>query len=587
MKILCLILCAFPVLSYAQLDLPEEHLKIAEMLAVSENNIEGIQNIRFSLDPNDPDCPAGLKQAIEGRDNFVVMEDPFKENDTSKWKVSIRTSMTGPKQIMTKTPAVPHYTNEIQSKLNSLIDSEYGSYDDRLKAVGDACKGMNDLDKITMSSLLARRLSGIYDYGRANGGSDAAVSSEDQWKALKSGSAMGVCRDASLTVSQFLLACGFDRNQVAIKSYRTQNSGHQVTSIMTPDGEYTINWGELYNQNSAIFAAPDPANVNTGLSYTLYDPETGKIIETRRTELADALKYITGGNPKDPFYTPEMIVAEAAYGGYAAKVFMTETERGESVQGAAATYNSRVGDERSFTELSAGMAYARSSRDVVTGVNQSRELTQDIAYIQAEYKAQKAFPLFSNSQGKVTIAPQIGASFDMNAQRNLWNDNRSTSIEQYMEGTVGATAYYDSNRLKAYLSGNAAVVMTPRMYNNEAGGSQFGAYVDRYVIEAGASYEGSRIIGTARTNMVITNLERQNSYAIGATDKQSSTSCEAVYSVYDRTFGTREDYLISRCSRSFSVQNLGTVAFDTNSRISLNKDRQEVIFGVGASLKFR
>lgn len=586
MKKTLLILSAFPALAFAQLELPEEHLKIAEMLAVSENNIEGVQNIRFSLDPNDPECPPELKQAIEGRENFLLIDDPFKDKDTSKWKVSIRTTMTGPKQMMNKTPSIPHYTNEIQTKMNSLIESDFASYEDRLKAVGDACRGMSNIDKITMGSLLARRLSGIYDYGRANGGSDAAVSSEDQWKSLKSGNAMGVCRDASLTVSQFLLACGFNRDQIAIKSYRTQNSGHQVTSIMTPDGEYTINWGELYNQNSAIFAAPDPANVNTGLSYTMYDPETGRIIETRRTELADALKYITGGRPKDPFYTPEMIVAEAAYGGYAAKVFMTETERGESVKGAAASYNQRVGDERSFTELSAGIAYARSNRDVVTG-STTTPLQQDIAYIQTDYRAQKAIPLFSSESGNISIAPQIGASIDMNAQRNLWKDKRSTSIEQYMEGTVGATVYFDGSRLKSYVSGNAAVVATPRMYNNEAGGSQFGAYVDRYVVEAGASYDTGRVIASTRANMVITNLERQTSFGVGASDKKSTSSCEAVYSVYDRNYGIREDYLISRCSQNVSINRLGTVAFDVNSRVALNQDRRDVILGVGASLKFR
>ena len=574
-----------PLSSLAQVELQPEVLKIAEMLAVSENNIEGIQNIKYSIDPNDPACPPELKQAIEARENFLILDKP--PVDVSKWKVSIKTSMTGPKNIMTKTPAVPNYTNDIKSKLESIIQTDYTSYQDRLKGVSDACKGMNDLEKITMSSLLARKLSSIYDYGRANGGSDAAISSEDQWKSLKSGTAKGVCRDASLTVSQFLLACGFKRDQVAIKSYRTQNSGHQVTSIMTPDGEYTINWGELYNQNSAIFAAPEPNNVNTGLSYTLYDPETGKIIETRRTELADALKYITGGNPKDPFYTPEMIVAEAAYGGYAGKVFMTETERGESVRGAAATYNSRVGDERSFTELSAGIAYAKSERDVMTGLNQSKPLEQDIGFLQTEYKTQKAFPIFSSEGRSISIAPQIGASFDMNGQRNLWNDKQSFSIEQYMEGSAGATVYYDNNRVHSYLSGNAAVVMTPRMHNNEAGGNGFGVYVDRYVIEAGASYDSGRVIASTRANMVITNLEKQSSFSLGATDKDSTTSCETVYSVYDRNYGIREDFMISRCSRNVSIQRLGTVAFDANSRVALNNDRKEVILGIGASLKFK
>lgn len=262
-------------------------LETMKVLAVSEGDLTTIQNIKDAENPKEKDCPPELKN---DKPELVLIDK--KEEKLSPWKFSVRSTLTGPKGKLEKNFLNADQTPELKSRLDNIIKSNFISYEDRMKSVAESCSGLSQYQRISMASMLAGRLSNIYDYSRANGGSDAVIMPEEQWQALKSGTAKGVCRDASLTVSQFLLACGFRKDQVAIKSYRTEDSGHQVTSIKTPDGEYTINWDELYK--TSIPGAPEPNIPNTGIYYTEFDPETGKMIVQKRTELADALKLLAG-----------------------------------------------------------------------------------------------------------------------------------------------------------------------------------------------------------------------------------------------------------------------------------------------------
>lgn len=571
--------------AFAQVDLSPELLQTIKMLALSEGDIEGVQKINFSLDPKDKDCPPELKKSIEAPQKLFLVDN--KKQKLSPWSFSVRTTLTGPRGKLEKTFMDADKGLLIRSKLDGIIQGNFKSYDDRMKAVSQSCAGLNDFQKISMSSMLAGRLSSIYDYSRAGGGSDAIIKPEEQWDALKSNQAKGVCRDASITVSQFLIACGFKKEQIAIKSYRTQDSGHQVTSVRTKDGEFTINWDELYEVKDGDFGSPEPSVPNTGLFYTLYDPETGRIIEQKRTELGDALKLLSGGKPTDPVYTPNLIVAEAAYGGFAAKVFQTADKMGNTAKGAAASYNSHTGNERSFTDISYGGAYARNEKTILFNESYKENLTQDILFFQMEAKTQKAFPLFNTKTGKLSVAPAIGMSSDASLSLNNFRGNKTKSTEFYSEYSGGATVYYDTDPVKMNIGGEVVTNFTNRMYNSENEKSSLGVYVNRYIVHAGASWENDRLVASADSNMIIATTEKQKTFGAGIKDKKTSTSCQAIYSVYDRSYGSREDYLITKCQKDFSIQRIGQASFDAGSKLSLNQQHKDFIIGIGATLKWK
>ena len=576
-------LALFSVPAFSQVEISKDVLEAVKMMEVAEGNIPGVLNIDYNLKASDPNC-----EEIAGpNENKKPMLLVKKKDELGPWKVAIKTTLVGPKGKLNKNIMTADSSGKVKSTLDKLIQTDYSSYDDRMKAVKNACQGMDDFQKISMSSMLARRLSDIYDYSRANGGSDAVIKPEQQWEALKAGQSSGVCRDASITVSQFLLACGFKKEQVAIKSYRTQNGGHQVTSIKTKDGEYTINWGEIYNQDTKDFKAPEPSIPNTGLFYTLYDPETGKILEQRRTELGDAMKILAGGKPNDPLYTPDMIVAEAAYGGFAAKVFQNADSMGNATKGAAASYNSLVGNEREFMELSGGIVYGKNERDILYNNTTVRNLKQDIIYVQMESKQQKAFPLFDGKSGKLSVAPKWGASMDGSVSFNDYNNKKSKSIEMYTEFSGGSTLYYDSDPVKARIGGEVVMNFTQKMYNSENDKSQKGIYVTRYILDTGASWENDRVVASVDSNLIISKTEKQLNTGIGVKDKKTDLSCQAIYSVYNKNFGSRDDYVVSRCSKDVTIEKVGRVSFDANTRYGLSEDAKDVRLMLGASLKFK
>lgn len=577
-------LAVFSFPSFAQVEISKDLIEAVRMVEVSEGNIPGVLNIDYSLKPSNEACEE-MPDPVNGKSQFVVVK---KKDNLGPWKVSIKTTLTGPKGKLSKQLVNPDDSRKTNDTLEKLIQTDYVSYDDRMKAVTEACQGMDDFQKISMSSKLAKRLNDIYDYSRANGGSDAVIKPEQQWAALKAGKASGVCRDASITVSQFLLACGFKKEQLAIKSYRTQNGGHQVTSIRTKDGEYTINWGELYNiEGNNDFKAPEPRVPNTGMFYTLYDPETGKILEQRRTELADAMKMLAGGKPNDPVYTPNMIVAEASFGGFAAKVFENADNMGNTTKGAAASWNSLQGSEREFTELSSGIVYGKNERSILYNNTTERELKQDIVYVQLQMKEQKAIPLFDTKSGKLSVTPNYGVSLDGSVSFNDYNSKKSKSIEMYSEFSGGTTLRYDSDPVKARIGGDIVVGFTNKMYNSNTEKSGKGIYVTRYNLDAGASWENDRLIASVDSNIIISKTERQWNSGVGLKDKKSDTSCQAIYSVYDRNFGSRDDYIVSRCSKEMSIEKVGRVAFDANAKVGLDDQSRDTRLMLGATLKFK
>lgn len=283
-----------------------------------------------------------------------------------------------------------------------------------------------------------------------------------------------------------------------------------------------------------------------------------------------------------------MLVAEAAYGGFAAKVFETQDFAGNNAKGGAISYQQHYGTERSFMSISYGGAYAKNERLVPYLPGDTKILNQDILFLQMETKYQKEFPLFESRNGKMSLAPSLGASGDLIISKNNFNGNNSKSLEGYSQFNAGTTLFYDTDPVKARIGAEVVMNFTDRLYNSERDKElPAGIYVNRYSIQAGATWEKGRLVASADTNLILSKTERQAIVGLGITDKKTATSCQAIYSIYDRNYGSREDYLVTKCSKDFSVQRLGKVTIDGSTRVSLNQGRKDVIFNLGASVKFR
>ena len=581
---LILLLCSLPL--HAQIELDRDVVETVKMLAVAQGDVKALEQINETIKEAEEDCPPEAKTPVEEKkEPFVLVES--KGEKENKWSFSVRSTLTGPREKLEKNFSTPDRSDELAGRLEKIIQTEYGNHDDRLKAISKTCEGLEDMDKVGMASLLAGRLGRIYDHSRVDGqNQNIIVKPSDQWDALRTRDDSGVCRDAAMTVAQFALACGLRKDQVVLKSYATEDTGHMVTAIGLELGEYTINWSELYKLSNHGLEAPDPNIPNTGLYYRMYDPETGKLLEEKRTDLARALNIVSGGKDVDPLYTPEMLIMEAGYGNLAAKVFEVETERGDKAKGVGLSYQNQWGNDRAFTNISIGGAYASNDRSIHQGPGIESILNQDIVFFQVESKTQMLFPISKSETSQLLVAPSIRGSAEMAMIKNNYLDKETKATEMHSEIAAGATIYFDSDPIKARM--NAEVAFTPSngIYYSQNGKDQSGMIQSRYIVGGGVSWENDRVVVSGNTDVIISKLEKQYIVGAGIKDKKQSTSCQAMYSVYERAYGRREDYIVSRCQKDFNIQKIGNVSVDFSMQNALSNDREKLIVSLGAKIKF-
>lgn len=577
--------------------LNEGFRQFGEVMLISAGDVDSLTLARTShvgpcLDGNVPNQP----QAI---DLGLVPE----ENPDSKWRFSVMMTMGGPRDGLAKNYAQKDDRyREMGAVVDGLILTNYNSYEDTMSAVKVACDGKSEHDKIAMASNLGSRLSSIYDYDRIDNGPnvDMVVSSQNQWDALRSRAngdmqaTSGVCRDASLTVSQFLMACGFKNNQVSIEGYRTVGGGHQVTSVRTSDGEvYTINWSELYSSDETSNAdpAPNPNLINSGLYYTVYDPETGEVRETRRTELGEVLKSVAGGTPDDPNYLPGLIKLEAGYGVITANVFKTQTARGDIAQGIA-TYIEKD-NVFGILDISAGVAFAHNERSIATSPTRESELSQNIVYAQIEGRFNiPDITLVDRENQTLALRPSAVVSTEGYYSSSRVDDTTpEANGDMFTQATVGLDALYNNGRVGAFVGGEIDYTIQSGRYNNERGtpgedGSQGGihAFANSYNVHGGISYDGERFTTALTGEYTIARSGSRSAIGTTIMDQETNSSYSAVYSVYNRNYGTREDFIILRAERDFEIQRMGTVNIGLESRLPVANDFNQAT--VGLSLRF-
>lgn len=594
-KKLVLIVLMLPVLVWAQdpyMDLDKGFRDIGEIMLITAGDVDSLALART---PMMDDCKEDVDLTPKDIDLGLTPKDQAK----SKWRFSVMTSMGGPKDKLKK-----HYADKddnyraMGDEVDNIIAQNFSNHNDRVQAIKNMCAGKSEMEKIAMASNLASRLSRIYDYDRIDNGPNVnqVVMPENQWNALHSraggnyNATSGVCRDASLTVSRFLMDCGFSKDQVAIEQYRTVGGGHQVTSVRTKDGElYTINWSELYKSDEAggVNAAPEPNLVNTGLFYSVFDPETGKIVEKRSTELGQVLKAVTGGSVDDPNHLPQLLRLEAGYGVISANYFQTSTARGDFARGVSAYI--KKDNVLGILDLTAGVAYARNERAIATSDNEVSGLKQDILYGQIEGRfVIPELRLIDREEQSLSLRPSAVVMTEGFISRDALNNQPKLENKDFnTEITLGLDGLYNRGRFGAYLGGEVDVNLSDSKFNNQRGtlganGDNGGVtpFANSYNVHGGISWDGDRFTTALTGEHTIARSGSRTSFGAILMDKEGEVSYSAIYSHYDRDYGIREDFLVLRAEKDFVIQKVGRVNIGLEAQMPIADDFNETTVGI-------
>jgi hypothetical protein len=149
---------------------------------------------------------------------------------------------------------------------------------------------------------------------------------------------------------------------------------------------------------------------------------------------------------------------------------------------------------------------------------------------------------------------------------------------------VGGTIFYDTDPVKAHIGAETILNLTDKYYNTQNGKGETGIYINRTSIYGGASWEKGRLVASTQANFILTQLEKQTVLGVGLADKKTKTSCQAIYTVYNRVASTKEDFLISQCSKEFSIARIGKATIDVSTRTALRDRRTTLMLGASIPL---
>lgn len=565
--------------------LPKDFSDVVDFMVVSTGDA---RTIALSRDQGLVNCDP-KETGTNEKQQVVIENNPEK----SKWRFLVVSSYGVPTSSLKK-----HYTSgvpdDLRNAMDTFIATKY-SYEDRMGAASQLCNGKSEMDRIQLASYLGGRLNGIYDYDRADSTkavSSAIVTPADQWEALNQQSngvnaVSGVCRDTAYTLTQFLAACGFNKKQLSIQSYKTVGAGHEVVSIRNSKGQlYTINWSELYSidEKGGVAPSPSPGIANTGIDYFSYNAD-GKIVERRRTELGEVLKTVSGGTPRDPHYLPQLLRLEAGYGALSLNTFKTQTQLGDNAEGISAYLKTH--DEQTTIYLSAGGAYATNQREFETGPTTTAKLDQSIFYFQAEVGAAPIFKVYDNQKMEIMLRPNVLLSSEIYGTKDSLSatQKKQSNGASGLESRIGLDLVTKKDATTAWIGGAVeSGLISSFAGNTEATGSGAGLYVNSYNADAGVRWEKEKIAVEVKASSVLSTYEDRYSVLTSILDKKHNVGGSVVYTVYDRGQGFKDDYVVIQTEKSFKMFKRNHVSVGVGSRIPVSSDLSDS--SVQATVRF-
>src|SRR5690606_34812302 len=96
-----------------------------------------------------------------------------------------------------------------------------------------------------------------------------------------------------------------------------------------------------------------------------------------------------------------------------------------------------------------------------------------------------------------------------------------------------------------------------------------GAFANSYNVHGGVSLDGEGFTTAATADYTIARSGSRLSLGPTLMDHGTSSSYSAVYSLYNRNYGVREDFVVLRAERDFEIQRVGTVNVGLQSQIPL------------------
>lgn len=508
---------------------------------------------------------------------------PLLQRTPSRWSFTIESNFSAPRGTFSK-EFLTQRTPALRQGLEQLIAQRFDDHAERLSAITEFCRGRAEAEILQLGALLGGRLAQSYDHARAAGVADQSfVSPQDQWEALRSGAASGVCRDSALTIAQFLNACGVSFDRMKIEGYRSVSGGHQVVTIRGRDGRpYTINWSELYAQDDSVgvAAAPAPSIVNTDIFYRSYDPQTGRLLEERRTELGEVLATVTGGRRNEAAYLPDLLRLEASNGTISANLFMTQTQRGDFARGASVYYqNANTETFRAHV----GMALAVNEREVlVTPARGKERLEQTLYYLNLGAEWEPVIPLAQRSGVSIEGRPLVGMESEVYMSRNsLQGRGSEQNMNLITTAYVGGQVAIEMGRGSLSFGGRQLVSVTRRPYNTEQpdGGPVVGIIPTGVQWNATAQYGAGPIIYTVGIERITSYQETYQALDLSVTDRANRYRLGVLVASYDRDRLGTETWVGARGDARMC---LGSVGGRAGGEVSTTPDLRN--FNVGMTL---
>ncbi len=561
-----LILTTLLSLSTLSSEIPKEIEDLAKVIVISTNDPSLQEPIEEKVKCN----PSEAVSKIEDKPTVILKGE-------GAWKVKVQYSVTMPKsKRLEKEFITDHNTNEVNSKLNTIIYGKFDSYEDRREAIKKMCEGTSFQEKLRLGGALGGRLASIYDYNRAGSSGGAVVKPEEQWQGLRAGKASGVCRDASTTIAHFLSSCGIPSSQMRIDSYDTLDAGHQVTSIYDNEGNlYTINWRELYsNKDNGVFATSvHPDIVNTGLYHQVYDSETGDVLDVGISQLGDVLKLAAGGKSDKPAYIPDELKIELAYNNWNINMFKTQTDIGEEVQGGGIYY--RSGDPQESVYMSAGIAYAESTREETLNRDLTEVLKQNIVFVSFDNHIAPNFTVAKVGDTEFIFKPKIATDMDVYMADSELGISKGKSEGKRMSGSLGAGAIIKNDNITAWMNASQTYNYLDHAKNTEKDGEKDSGIVPiRTLYDAGVRYEGDRFTVEGYGSVISSKIARDTQLGIRGNDGNSMIDGDVSYIVYNRNNVPDRKFVVAKVGKSWSSIRVEVIAqkdltFDDDS-IGLN-----------------
>lgn len=571
---------------FADEALPEDFRSLAQFMSVPTGDAK---TISLAAKPNPEDCEE-TKKANELKS--TTYKFPMKKNE-KEWKFSVITSVSGPAETFKK-EFMESPSWALRSDVNAIMKTKYDSHEKRLSAITDMCKGRSEMDRIQMASYLGSQLANIYDYDRtkpSHPNYNAVVVPEDQWKALYnrsqgSPSVSGVCRDATSTIVQFMRACGFSKDQLSMQSYNTTGAGHQIVFVKDSNGKiYTINWSELYATSQKAAIAPDlnPSNLATGIDYYSFDGD-GKLVSYQKTELGNIIKAVSGGTPSDPNYLPHLMKLEASYGLFTANLYKGQTHSGDNAEGAAVHY--KYTDRSQIFALSMGTSYTKNQKTVQTSPGYESNIDQTILYFQTEVSARPVIEVKRTADTLITVNPTAVVSSEFYQTKSKVDTdpgNVYKNSEMVGQGDLGLEAAFSKGKFSSWAGASTNIIMGATG-NTEAAGDGKTLALNTHSVRAGASWNGEKVISSIEAQSTTSYFGNNYSVSTSIIGKNNQTEGTVVYSVYDRGHGIRDDYVMVKGEKKFSIERVSKVSVGVAAQLPLNGNSEDSTYL--ATLKF-